>query len=210
MNLCPESDRLQLLLDGELDARDEARVRSHLIECDACAHELALYERLFTSLATAETWDPGPALTERVLDRVLPSRVRSRWLKALGWGYGVAAAASAACVVALIANPPSRQVVGALGIEASQRVAQTLMFMMDALALTLVRVAGGWNTVNEIGARFDPLLRAISTLLARPGVDITLLTATFASGALVWWLRPRRPEARVRNQDVHRMGMFAL
>jgi anti-sigma factor RsiW len=210
MKPCPESESLQLLLDGELDPREEARVRRHALECADCAEELALYERVFAELANAATWDPGPALTERVLDQVLPSRIRSRWMRALGWGYGAAVAASAAAVLALVSNPPSRHVLGALGIEASQRVAQAMMFVMDALALTLVRVAGGWTLVNEMGSRFVPILRAISTLLARPGVDLTLLTATLASGVLLWWLRPRRPQPQVRNQDIHRVRMFAL
>ena len=209
---CAQSDRLQAYLDGELHPGAESELRRHLLACEACAAELALYERVFASLASAETWDPGPELTERILARVLPSQVRRRWLRALGWGYGAAAAASVACAVALLARPSARAMFGTLGVEASQRLAQAAMFVIDSLALAMVRLASGWGLLHDIALRLNPVLRALTTLLARPGVDLTLALATLASGLLLWWLRPRELRAvpaRTRKGIEH-AGLLVL
>ncbi len=49
---CPvDAAMLQSYLDGELDAGDAARVRSHVAECHACARELSLYQRISRALA---------------------------------------------------------------------------------------------------------------------------------------------------------------
>ncbi len=202
MTRCPESDRLQSLLDGELPPAEEAALRRHALGCPECAEELALYERVFVALAESPTWDPGPELTERILERVLPSQVRRRWLRALGWGYGVAAAGSVAGVVALLLVPASRAVLAGIAVEASHRVAQAAVFVLDALAFAVVQLTGAWGAVLAIASRLAPIARAVSSLLSRPGVDLILLTSTLASGLLLWWMRPR--EAHARRARSHR------
>ena len=211
MTPCAQLERLQAYLDGELNAAAETDLRRHLVDCEACAAELALYERVFASLASAETWDPGPELTERILARVLPSQVRRRWMRALGWSYGFAAAGSVACAVALLAQPSVRALFGTLGVGASQRVAQAAVFIIDSLALAMVRLASGWGLIHEIGLRLSPVLRALTTVLARPGVDVTLGLATMASALLLWWLRPRdlgASQARARRGIEHAGLLF--
>src|SRR5258706_12633206 len=95
MNRCPEGPRVQDYLDRALEPGAVQAFRAHLATCASCAAELALYRRVFDALAATPTWDPGPALTERVLTAVLPSRVRRhRRLFALGWGYAGALAAT--------------------------------------------------------------------------------------------------------------------
>src|SRR5258705_13518570 len=93
MNRCPEGPRVQDYLDRALEPGAVQAFRAHLATCASCAAELALYRRVFDALAATPSWDPGPALTERVLARVLPSQVRRhRRLVALGWGYAGALA----------------------------------------------------------------------------------------------------------------------
>jgi hypothetical protein len=170
---------------------------------------LALYERVFSALDQAPTWDPGPELTERILARVLPSQVRRRWVRALGLGYGLAAAGSVAGVVALMATPASRTLLAALAAQASHSVAQAAVFVLDALAFATVQMAGGWSVLLDAAARFAPLVRAMATLLSRPGIDVILLTATLASGLLLWWLRPRAALAR-RDRSRREIGHVGL
>ena len=191
MNHCAESELLQDYLDGGLDAATEDRISEHLATCHDCAVELAMYQRVFATLDATPMDEPSPALTERIFERVLPSRIRRRWLRALGWGYGVAAAASVAATVGLLASPFPRTAVGLLGVEASQRLAQVAMFVVDSLALAMVYIASGWSLIREIGLRLSPLFRVISSLLGQPGVDVTLGLATVASVLLIVWLRPR-------------------
>src|SRR5258708_21047258 len=106
MNGCPESPHIQDYLDRTLDPGAARTFRAHLVTCASCAAELALYRRVFDALAATPTWDPGPALTERVLTAVLPSRVRRhRRLVALGWGYAGALAATLTAVAGWGSRP---------------------------------------------------------------------------------------------------------
>ena len=211
LNPCAQNELLQLHLDGELDPAAEARLGRHLLACAECSAELALYERVFATLDATPLIDPPPHLTGRILERVLPSEVRRRWLRTLGWGYGLAAAGSVAASVALLVHPAPRALLGTLGIEASQRVAQAAVFIVDALALAMVQMAGGWTLLHQIGLRLSPVFRAITTLLARPGVDITLALATVATAALIWWLRPRELQAnRGLPREIEHAGLLAL
>ncbi len=212
MKPCDAAERLQALLDGELDAAAESDVRRHLLECRECAAELALYERVFASLDAIPMAEPSPALAGRILDRVLPSRARARWLRALGWGYGAAAAASAAAALGLLVQPATRAWIGALGVEASQRVAQAAVFVVDAIAVTLVQIAGGWVLLEQLGVRLGPLVRALNTVLSRPGVDVTLALATLATALLVIWLRPRERDGgrASSSREIEHASLLAL
>lgn len=212
MKPCAEHDRIQALLDGELEPAAEAALRRHLLACEECASELALYEVVFAALDDTPMPDPPPHLTARILQKVLPSEIRRRWVRAIGWGYGISAAASLAASVAVLLLPGPRAWLGVLGVEASQRVAQAAVFVVDALAMALVRVSGGWTLVQDVGLRLSPVVRAISTLLARPGVDVTLALATLATAGLMVWLRPRELQTNQRRgpRGIDHAGLLAL
>lgn len=212
MSHCAESELLQDYLDGLLDAEEETRVGEHLATCPECAFELAAYQRVFATLDATPLLDPPPALAERIFESVLPSRVRRRWLRALGWGYGVAAAASVVAAVSLLATPLPRTTIGAIGVEASQRVAQAAMFVIDSLALAMVYLASGWSLLRDFALHLAPVLRVLSSLLDRPGVNLTFALATVVSGLLLVWLRPRdlagrRAQAR---REIEHAGLLAL
>jgi anti-sigma factor RsiW len=209
---CSESERLQSLLDGELSAVEESALRLHVVGCEACTADLALYQRLFTLLASMAVLAPRPALTERILDRVLPSRIRRRWMRALGWGYGLATTGSVAGVALLLTLPTSRAFFAALAAAASHRIAEAAMFVLDALAFAAVQLASGWGMIDMLVERIAPIARAIGSLFARPGVDLVLVTATVASALLLWWLRPRelRASRASRGQEIGHVGLLGF
>jgi predicted anti-sigma-YlaC factor YlaD len=191
MKTCPESARLQDLLDGELAAAEEQRVREHAAGCATCTAELTLYARVFESLGRAPLYDPGPALTERVLARVLPARARRRLVAALGWAYGAAFAACIAGLGVWIVRPESQALLHGLSVGALRRLVQTTLFAFDAVAFGLLRLVRGWGLVRSVAAWLAPLARALSALLAEPAVWATLWAAVAACGILLWWMRPR-------------------
>jgi len=207
---CAESERLQEYLDGELGAEDEARLSEHLATCAECAVELALYQRVFATLDATPMLEPSPELTERILHRVLPSQVRKRWLTAIGWGYGVSAAASVAAAVAALGTPMPRTAMALVGIDAAQRLAQATMFVVDSLAVAMVRLAGGWSLLHEFGEHLSPIFRVISSLLGRSGVDVTLALASVATGLLIVWLRPRDLNRVRAPREIEHAGLLAL
>src|SRR5262249_59215422 len=120
---------------------------------------LAQYERLFSMLGSIPLLDPGPALTERILRKVLPSEVHRRWVRALGWGYGLATIGSVSGVALLLLNSNLRSVLTTLAATASHRVAQAAVFVLDTLAFATVPLASGLGIVDGLGSRPSPLCR---------------------------------------------------
>src|SRR5262249_57386095 len=95
MNRCRESRLVQSWLDGDLSGGQASAFAAHLARCATCTAEVRAYRALFVSLGEdLAAPDPGPALTERILDRVVPSRLRRRWVTAIGWTYTTASAVS--------------------------------------------------------------------------------------------------------------------
>lgn len=207
MNRCRESRLVQEFLDRDLEPGAAAAFRAHLVDCADCAAELALYRRVFDALAATPAWDPGPPLTERVLAHVLPSRLRRhRRLVALGWGYAGALAAMLVGVGVWGARPGSVHALEALSGEASRRLIQTGLFMLNSLTHAAMRIAEGWGLIAAAGARFSPVQRAFAAVLSEPAVALTLWAATLVCVAVMWWMRPRPRAATGRAHHVGVLG----
>lgn len=98
---------LEPYLDGHLSDDDEARFETHVLECDACDHALALPElsALRDPVCPPEIVDRALTRAHRAPDRA-PARRRSRrWV----W-TSVAAASMAVLAVAVVSRPPSKPV----------------------------------------------------------------------------------------------------
>ena len=207
MNRCRERRLVQDYLDRALEPAALTAFRAHLAGCPDCAAELQLYRRVFEALAAVPEWDPGPALTERVLAHVLPSRVRRhRRLVALGWGYAGACAAMIAGVAAWGARPGSAQALEALSGEASRRVIQTGLFVLNSLTHASLRIAEGWGLLAAAGQRFSPVQRAFAAVLSEPAVALTLWASATVCVAVLWWMRPRPRPAAGRARHVAVLG----
>ena len=206
MSSCPGSDRFQDLLDGELAPDDALRVREHAASCGDCGRELNLYRRLYHSLERFPEWDPGPAFTARVMEAVLPSRVRRRWLRALGFGYASLTALTVAGAVVFATQPAARQLVETLSAVASRRLAQAMIFTLNALSFSALSLAGGGQWLSETGKRLAPFGRALAALLSHTDVVVPLTIAVAACGVVLWWMRPRDAEARKGIRHVNVLG----
>jgi hypothetical protein len=203
---CPRSESIQAYLDGELSPAQAEGLRGHAAGCSDCSAELALYDRVFTALRSAPIWDPGVAFTERVLDRVVPSRLRRRWVTAIGWGYGTVSAVTTFLFVSWLARPGTPSwIVERLG-EAYVRLIQTGLFTLHAMVFSWLRVMDGWGWVGAMIERLAPLLRALALPLAQPLIGAVLTGATLACIAVLWWMRPRRARARKGVRHVSLLG----
>lgn len=192
MSRCSQLGRAQDLLDGRLDAAEARAFERHASGCAECRLEIALYRQVFQMLDEAPTWDPGPAFTERVLDRVVPARARrERRLRLLGWGYAGAVAASLGALVGLVSQPLGRAVLAGLSGEASHRLFQTLHFVLSSLTWVAVRVAALGHWLDIVAGRIAPLARGIGAVVVEPAVALTLMAAGLASVAVILWMRPR-------------------
>jgi mycothiol system anti-sigma-R factor len=102
MNCHDAREWLNALLDGELDAKNEAEVRHHLEGCAACMKQYRSLEALRDQVKRAGGHEMPEALRRRILAELPrePARARARWLPWAGWP--VAAAASALLAVNLV------------------------------------------------------------------------------------------------------------
>jgi anti-sigma factor RsiW len=203
MNRCRESRRVQSWLEGDLASGAAAAFEAHLASCAFCAAELKAYRRLFASLSDEILLapDPGPPLTERILDRVLPSRLRRRWVNAIGWTYGTASAVSTFAFASWITQPSTHVWLIQCYTGASLRISQVLLFAFQTLTRSLLEGLDGWAILTTFGTMLVPLGRALARPLADPTVASILLAATLACAGMLRWMRSgsRSVEEEVRN-----------
>ena len=207
MNGCSERRRVQDYLDQALDAGAATAFRAHLTGCATCAVELALYRRVFEALAAAPSWDPGAALTERVLLQVLPSQVRRhRRLVALGWGYAGSLAAVLAAAGVWGVRPDAWSALEALSGEASRRLLQSGVFLLNSFTHASMRFAEGWGLVSATGELFSPLHHAFAAVFSQPTVALTLWASALVCAGVRGWMRPRARSAAGGGRHVAVLG----
>lgn len=111
-------ERLQGLIDGELDAAHAAEVEAHLADCAACSEDYAQALSLRAALRGPGVRAAAPDRLAARLDAAIaaaaaptapPVRPESRWrrLDRALWGAGGAGLALAACAVLAIAIVPA-------------------------------------------------------------------------------------------------------
>lgn len=192
MNRCRESRRVQSWLEGDLAPGTAEAFTAHLAGCARCEAEVRAYRRLFAALAEERLLvrDPGPALTERILDRVVPSRLRRRWVTALGWTYGTASAVSTFAFLSWIVQPSTHVWLIQSYAGASLRVSQVVLFAYQTLTRSLLDLINGWAILSTFGSMLGPLGRALARPLFDPIVASILIAAMLACIAVLRWMRP--------------------
>ena len=202
----PGAERLQDWLDGLLAPAVAAEIETHVHACPVCAHDVALYREVFAALDAVPLTEPAPAFLPRVLDHVLPSRIRRRRLRALGWGYaGFAAAAAALAVLARV--PAARQLIEHGSATVSHALLQGGMFVIDTLSLAALRALAGWALLQSWAVRLAPLGHALAEVARQPSLLMLVWGAVVASAALLWWIRPRDTQV---PEDVRHVGLLGF
>jgi len=207
MSRCPESERIEPWLDGELSAEASRALAEHLVGCRRCAAERASLETLFASLRVARVSDPGPTLTERILDRVVPSRIRRRQVTVLGWCYTAVSAVTTFAFISWIVRPATQLWLGRLVSAAYGRLIDTGLFALDAITTTALRVQHGLGVLELLGGWLVPVARAFGLVATDPRVAASLWAAVAACALLLWWMRPRH--VRVAGGSRH-VGILAF
>jgi anti-sigma factor RsiW len=211
MSRCLESRRVQEYLDLELTPERARALEAHLAQCDRCTAEMTAYRALFANLDKAldrvEALDPGPALTERILDRVLPSRLRRRWVTAAGWVYGTFSALITFLFASWITRPETHVWLAGTYTEASLRVAQTALFTIQALVGSWLELSQGWGLVERLVGRTIPWARAVAQPLSDPLVVAVGLAALAACSGLLWWMRSGRHAV---TEEIRNVGLLGL
>ena len=207
MNDCIERERLHDFLDGELAGAEAEAFERHLAGCESCREALPAYRSLNVLLASATLVEPPAWVTERVLDRVLPSRQRQRArLRQVGLAYAGALAACLAVLGLWLSRPDTLSLMTLIGATASRRLIQLFVFTVNSTVGTLLHLAGGWGLLASIGSWLAPLGRALAVAFGQVGVGLALAPAALACAALLWWMRSRRGESKGRIGNVGVLG----
>ena len=196
MKFCPETERVQAYLDGDLSAAEADAFQTHLSSCTACALEVSLYRRVMDSIARATTWDPGVEMTERILDEVLPARVRRRWARRFATGYAAALAATAGAIAVFGNQPGTRESAVVVFSAACRGLVQTLALALHFLSVVVTGLASGWGLLEAFGERFAPLARAFGSLFQNAGIALPITIAALACIFLFSWMRARDSRSR--------------
>ena len=208
MNRCAESRFVQDYLDHELSPERTRAFEAHAAQCASCAAEIAAYGSMFAALGgpALRVEDPGPSLTERILDRVVPSRLRARWVTAFGWAYGTASAVTTFAFVSWVVQPSTHVWLAQSYSETSLRVVQTLLFSYQAATQSWVQVIEGFSFLAALAERSAPLFRALARPWTVPMLAAIAVAAVLSCAGVLWWMRPRRREAMEEIRNVGLLG----
>jgi hypothetical protein len=144
-----------------------------------------------------------PDLSERILDHVVPARIRRRWVTTVGWRYAGSLAACLIAATALFSQPEAGAWLTAISGEVSRRLLHATVFTLELLSFAVLSLANGWGILAMIGNCLAPIGRALTTLLSNPLVLTAFGAAAASCTALLWWMRPREKNARgIRNVGV--------
>ncbi len=204
---CPETERIQAWLDGELPSASARAFEAHLDGCARCGAESRALRALFVSLGRVPGWDPGPALTERILDRVAPSRVMRRRVQVLGWCYTAMSAVTTFAFISWAVRPETHLWLGRLVTAAYGRLIDTGLFALNALAVLVTQLEWGRQLASAVAGWMLPVARALAVAASDPWVAGALWGAVACSAALLWWIRPAT--VRIGRGDRH-VGILAL
>jgi len=188
---CPSSGTLQDHLEGLLADDERVALELHVATCDRCVVELTRLESLFVRLGALPLEAPAPGLADRVLDQVLPSRPRERWLRRLGIGYAASLGATLAGAGVWITQPAVRAFAAWAAAETSAHVFHGLMFLVNSISFVAINLAGGWGILNALGSRVTPLARALLVVADKGLVQAALAVAALIGLGIVWTLRSR-------------------
>jgi anti-sigma factor RsiW len=204
MKACPKTEQLQDYLEGLLPAADAHTYQAHVQGCASCALELAIYRRLIARLDALPEFEPDPALTEHIFERILPSRERKRRLvRALGIAYAASLAAVAGAGVVWLAQPGSMEIVTGVSARLSGAFLQGVVWGLDAFTFALARVVQGRGLLEAMGVKLAPLLRVIPAVVFQPTLAALAIAASAACAGVLWWMRPRDAGARRQRGGGH-------
>lgn len=188
---CAEGHRVQDYLDGLLPVAAFQAFEGHLQTCARCTADVSRYRQVFTKLERMPLLSPSAGFTERVLARVVPARIRARWVRVIGWGYAAACAAFVGAIAVVLGMPGTQGAIEQFSGDATGRFTGVIVLAMQAFSVLAQAVAGAWGFALGVVSWFAPVGRALAPLVANATVISALGAAGVACTVLIWWMHTR-------------------
>jgi hypothetical protein len=138
---------------------------------------------------------------------VLPSRIRRRWLTAVGWAYAGSLAASVAAMTLAIRLPQAHAWLEAVSGAASRQTVRIAVVALDVLGYATLGLASGWGALDRLIGHIAPLPRALGSILEQPSIAIAIAAAAVICTVLLGLLRGRERSAR---RSIDPLGMIGV
>lgn len=199
---CPEGRHVQEYLDGLLPIAAFQRFEEHVHACTRCTADVMEYRKVYTALERMPLLSPSASFTERVLAKVVPARIRARWVRAIGWGYAAASAGFLGATVIWLAQPGATTTLEQIGGDAGSRFTGLLVFALQAFNVLAQAVATSWSFAQDVTSWFAPLGRALAPLVANTTVMTALGAAGIACTFLIRWMHAR-DDGRAKEKAKH-------
>ena len=183
-NSHPETERLEALAAGDLNAGDAAVIESHLVGCARCREDVEEWRALFGALADLPGLEPSPGFADSVMARVA---VRSPWAERVGAlvRWFTPRTTQAWALVAVVMALPALVYAGAFAWLATQP-----WFSVAGLSVFVQQTVPGW--ISAAGTEllgtilyYGPVQSALGYLGAIETGQLALIAAAFGSAVVV-------------------------
>jgi len=182
-------------VDDDLDRADRERVASHLAECGSCRLKADEYRSFFTALNAL----PAPELPQgfrvRILDAVLPVRVKERKIVRLVTrayaSVAVALSVVAAVALGMVGPGPST----AMLAEGWSRSAGDSMVVLRGAIISGVHLVLAFlelAPLANIGKLFIRVLETVTLSLSAQHLALVLLSVSLSVLVLAWAMASAR------------------
>lgn len=182
-------------VDEDLDRAERARVDTHLADCAACRVTVDEYRGFFTALKTLPVPEVPPGFAVRILDAVLPARIKERKIvRVFTRAYaGVAVALSVVAAIALgmVGPGPSTAL---LAEGWSRSVGDTMTLLRGAIVggVDLVLAFLELAPLANVGRMLIRVLETVTLALPAQHLALLLLSVSLAVLVLAWSMASAR------------------
>src|SRR5262249_55544980 len=132
----------------------------------------------------------------------LPQRA-PRWVRALGWTYAGALAASLAAIGSAFVLPGPNAWLHGVIAAATRSLAGTGTFVLRSLSDGLARFGEAFSGGADAGRR----ARFLWSALANRVVLLTVAAAVAVCAGVLWWMRPRDQR---ESEEIQHVGLLGL
>jgi putative zinc finger protein len=191
----PPERLIDRYVDDDLDRPERERLDAHLASCAACRVQVEEYRSFFAALNTLPVPEVPQGFAVRILDSVLPARVKERKIvRVFTQAYAsVAVALSVVAAVALgMVGPGPSTALLAEGWSRSLGDSMTMLRSIITGGVDLVLAFLELAPLANIGKLFIRVLETVTLSLPAQHLALVLLSVSLAVLVLAWAMASAR------------------